>query len=336
MLDSVNYVYIEPEASIRLHLNESPLPLPDFIVSKVIEVLGNCNKYDSKLFVRFRELLANYVGVDVANVYPFLGGDGALRALFYALTEAGDKVTLLRPTYSMYYVFTSNRGLKAEFVKLVEGVNWWYVDLNDLLSSVKSSYLAVIDDPNNPTGSPILRGDEKLISELAEAVKGFLIIDEAYYEFSGYTAVSSIRNHDNVVIVRTLSKAFSLAGFRLGYLVANEELINVISKAYTPFDIPLPSLAAGIAALENAWYYKEVVKAVELRREYLIRELKKLGLRVFNSLTNFVLVKDSRNLKDVLLRHGIAIKYVGDDLYRISVGSKEECSRVIEVLKGYL
>lgn len=320
---------------MRLHLNEPPLPPPKFVVSRVIEVLEGCNRYDPRPFGRFRELLAEYAGVDVANVYPFLGGDGALRALFYVLTEAGDTVTLLNPTYVMYPIFASNRGLRVETVRLTEGDEWWYVDFSELVSAAKRSYLTIVDDPNNPTGSPMLGGDRRLVGELASATKGFLVVDETYYEFSGYTVVPLIRDYDNVVAVRSLSKAFSLAGFRLGYLVASEELVEVLSKAYTPFDIPLPSLAAGIAALENRWYFREVVGLVESNRRYLIDGLRRLGLKVFNSLTNYVLVKDSRDIREILLRHGIAVRSVGKGLYRISVGSRESCSKVIEVLRGY-
>jgi len=291
---------------------------------------------NSKLFSRFRELLAGYAGVDVENILPTLGGDGALRIIFYELTYPNDVVVTLNPTYSMVNVFTSLRGLKKVTVELHECGDWWCVDFNELLNNAKNSYLVVIDDPNNPTGSPILKGSIKLISELAEVVEGFLVIDETYYEFSGYTVVQLVRDYPNIIVVRSLSKAFSLAGFRLGYIVSSPEVIEVLSKGYTPFDIPLPSLAVGIAALEDSSYVKVFVDSIKRNKELLINGLRKLGFKVYNSLTNFVLVRSDVNIRELLLRYGIAIKSLGNNLYRISVGSEEQCVKLLEVLGGVL
>ena len=302
-----------------------------------MDLLQYGNLYiNSKLFNKFRELLAGYVSVDVENVFPTLGGDGALRTIFYELTYPNDSVVILNPTYSMVNVFTSLRGLKKLTVDLYECSDWWCVDFNELLSSVRKSYLVVVDDPNNPTGSPILKGSIKLVSELAEVVGGFLVIDETYYEFSGYTVVPLIKDYPNIIVVRSLSKAFSLAGFRLGYIVGSSEVIKALSKGYTPFDIPLPSLAVGIAALEDNSYVKVVVDSVKRSRELLTNGLRKLGFKVYNSLTNFVLVRSDVNIRELLLRYGIAIKSLGNNLYRVSVGSEEQCIKLLEVLGGVL
>lgn len=266
------------------------------------------------------------------NVFPYAGCDSALRAVFHGLLEPGDEVLLLQPTYSMFDVFTSTRGLKKEVVNLEECGDWWCLDLTELIIKARDADLVVIDDPNNPTGSPMLKGDLKLISELAETVKGFLLIDETYFEFSGYTAASLIRDNPNIIISRSMSKAFSLAGFRLGYLVGSPEVIEALSKEYTPFDVPLPSLAAGVAALRDPSYVKTVVDVVKRNRDLMIKELRRLGIRSYNSLTNFILVRDSRDLRSLLLRRGIAIKTVGEGLYRVSVGSEEQCTKFLNAL----
>lgn len=285
-----------------------------------------------KLFTEFRELLAEYSGVSYENIFPYPGGDAALRTIFYNLLEAGDEVLLLNPTYGMFDIFSSVKGVSKELVELEDCGDWWCINFSELLSKAKKADLVVIDDPNNPTGSPILKGNPKLISELAEGVRGFVLIDETYFEFSKYTATSLIRDHPNIVIARSLSKAFSLAGFRLGYIISSPELIDVLSKAYTPFDIPLPSLAAGVAALKDRSYVDVVVSTIERNREFMLRELRKLGIKAYNSLTNFILINDSRGLKDLLLRHGVAIKEVGKGLYRVSVGSEKHCSKVLTIL----
>lgn len=336
LLNSGKYLFNDIEVDVRLHLNESPYDPPKFVIDYVIDVLKRGNRYDAKLFNRFRELLADYVGVDIGNVYPYLGGDGALRTIFYDLTEVGDEVTLIHPTYSMYNIFTSIRGLRKNEVELFECSDWWCLDLDELINKAFNSYLVVIDDPNNPTGSPLLKARREFIARLAENVKGFLIIDETYYEFSKYTAVPLISEFPNIIIVRTLSKAFSLAGFRLGYIVGNNEVIEALSKAYTPFDIPIPSLAAGIAALENRDYFAKIVDELISNRDYLLNGLRNLGIKAYNSLTNFILIKDPRRIRELLLTYGIAIKDLGNNYYRISVGSREECNKVLDVLRDII
>ncbi|MEM1982452.1 MAG: aminotransferase class I/II-fold pyridoxal phosphate-dependent enzyme [Sulfolobales archaeon] len=328
-----NYSFNDVDTKIRLHLNESPFSPPDHVIQHVIEVLKYGNLYmNSKLFTEFRELLAEYVGVDEGNIFPYPGGDAALRAVFYNLVEANDNVLLINPTYGMFNIFSSVRGLNVDKVDLKECGDWWCLDFTDIALKARDSDLVVIDDPNNPTGSPILKGSTKLISELASSVEGFLLIDETYFEFSKYTAVPLIRDYPNVIIARSLSKAFSLAGFRLGYIVSSPEVINVLSKAYTPFDIPLPSLAAGVAALRDRGYVKLVVETIENNREFMISGLRKLGIKAYNSLTNFVLVNDSRDLRGILLKHDVAIKEVGQGLYRFSVGSEEQCVKLLNIL----
>ncbi len=336
LLNSSKYLFSDLDVDVRLHLNESPYSPPEFVINYVVGVLRQGNRYDAKLFNRFRELLADYVGVDISNVYPYLGGDGALRAIFYDLTEVGDKVTFVRPTYSMYDIFASIRGLHKNEVKLFECGDWWCLDLSELINKASNSYLVVIDDPNNPTGSPLLKARRESIARLAENVSGFLVIDETYYEFSKYTAAPLINEFPNIIVVRTLSKAFSLAGFRLGYIVGNHEVIEALSKAYTPFDIPAPSLAAGIAALENRDYFAKIVNELISNRDYLLNGLRNLGIKAYNSLTNFILIKDSRRIKELLLTYGIAIKDLGNSYYRISVGSRDECNKVLDVLRDVI
>jgi len=276
--------------------------------------------------------MANYSKVEPKNVFPTPGGDGAIRAVFYNLTQPIDKIVLNSPSYSMYKVYSSVRGLKQARVNLKEDGKWWSMDWDKFLEEAKSARLVVMDDPNNPTGSPMLKADEDKIRALAETVNGFVLIDEAYYEFSGYSVSKLVDKYPNLMIVRTLSKAFSLASYRIGYLIANEEVIKNLMKASTPFDISLPSLIAGITALENPSYVKNVVEEIAKNREYLIKGLEKLGLRVYNSLTNFVLVKDDRDLLTPLLSKGIAIRKPLSSYYRISVGTRDQ----IDTLLNYL
>lgn len=321
------------EKGIRLHLNECPWPPPTPVIEAAIQSLSKTNLYpDANMFRRLRELLGEYNRVNPENVYPFTGADNALRAVFYNLVEPGDTVVFVKPTFSMIPTLASLRGLNSIVVTSHECGEWWCVDLEKLTDYAGKARMAILVDPNNPTGSPILRGSRELLSILAKKIDGFIVVDETYYEFSGYTLADMVEEHPNLIVIRSLSKAFCLAGFRLGYIVAHRELVNILSKPYTVFDIPIPSVAAGIAALENSSYVSRVVSKIVELREWMYSEFRRIGLNVYRSLANFLLIKDRRNLKDYMLKHGIVIKSIGEDFYRISVGSEDVCREVVKLL----
>lgn len=335
--DLEGYSYSEVECVERLHLNECPSPPPSEVLHAIINSVGDVNKYPSvDMFSKFRMLLAEYVGTDVGNVYPFVGADSALREIYFLLSEPGNTVLRIEPSYGMLRVLANVRMLKEVVVRSYPSNDLWVVDVDELIQNSGRADLIVIADPNNPTGGPVLHGDKKLVGALCESTKGFVIVDETYYEFSGYTVAPLVNSYPNLIVVRSMSKAFCLAGLRLGYIVADRGVIEVLSKPYTPFDIPTPSLAAGIAALENRDYVKRVVDKIKSLREYMFNELKSIGIEVYRSLTNFLLVRDSRDIKLILMDHGIAVKGLGENLYRITIGSEAACRKVIEVLRGGL
>jgi len=333
LLNANEYDFSDIKNGIRLHLNESPFEPPQFIIEAVKSYLSKGNRYQHpELIGRYRELAAEYAKVEPDNIYPSLGADGSIRAIFYNFVEPGDTVVINYPSYSMYSVYSSVKGTKIIRINLKEDNDWWKTDFDELLKQAENAELVVIDDPNNPTGSPMLWAKRDLISQLAENTKGFIVVDEAYYEFAGYTVAPLIYEYPNLLVIRTLSKAFSLASYRLGYLIANEEIVKALLKSSTPFDIPLPSLIAGIAALENPSYVKDIVNEINKNKEILYNGLKKLNLKVYRSMTNFLLIKDKRNLWEMLIKHDIAIRKLYDSFYRITVGTEEQCRIVIEKL----
>ncbi|MEM0173951.1 MAG: histidinol-phosphate transaminase, partial [Sulfolobaceae archaeon] len=297
LFEAEEYNFTDIKDGIRLHLNESPFPTPEFIIEEVKKVLDKGNRYQHpELLEELRLRIADYANVEKENVFVSTGADNCIRILFNTLLLPYDLVVFNYPSYGMYPVFSSFRGNKVVRVNMIEGEEWWNADFDKILEASKSAKLVIIDDPNNPTGSPIFRGRLDILKELLELTNGFVVIDEAYYEFSGYTVVPLINEYPNLIIVRTLSKAFSLASYRVGYIIANSELIKLLMKGFTPFEIPLPSMIAAITALSNPSYSRNVVEEIVKNREYLKQGLRKLGFKVFNSLTNFLLVKSSINL----------------------------------------
>ncbi|MBW9141228.1 MAG: histidinol-phosphate transaminase [Candidatus Aramenus sp.] len=331
--DATEYSFDDIKEGIRLHLNESPYPPPDFVIENVEKYLRKGNNYQHPdLVERLRELQAEYSKVEPEYVLPTPGGDGALRSIFFNLTQPGDTLVLNYPSYSMYPVYASVRGLNVVRIKLKEEGEWWKEDLDKLYEVASKARLIVIDDPNNPTGSPMLQGKAEIISALAESAKGLVVLDEAYYEFSKYTAKDLVYKYENLAIVRTLSKAFSLASYRIGYLIADKEVIKALRKSTTPFDIALPSLIAGITALENPSYALRIAEEIRQNREFLLAGLRKMGLKAYNSLTNFVLFKYDKDLLHPLMNKGIAIRRPMEGYYRVTVGTLDQVKVFLEKL----
>ncbi len=334
LLEAPKYEFADLIEGVRLHLNESPREPPEHVIKAACGVLRLCNRYlHLKYYNRLRELLAEYVGVEPKCVLPTPGADSAIRAVYMAFALPGDPIVMPRPCYSMARLYAMARGLKIQDVELRESGDWWRLDPDVLVEKSRNAVLVVIDDPNNPTGSPMLRADESIISALCEVTRGFVIIDEAYYEFAGYTAAGLTGKYDNLIVIRTLSKAFCLAGFRLGYIIANENVVKALERLIIPFDISLPSLAAGVAALEDRSYVENVVREVRENRDYVIKGLRELGIRAYNSMANFVLFRHDGDLLEPLMSRGIVIRRPMDGFYRVSIGSKGECRLFLDVVR---
>ncbi len=336
-MNAENYQYEEVEEPIRLHLNECVYNPPEHVIKAVVNVLNQCNYYPNKhMFNYFRKLLAEYNGLSIENVYPFPGADAALRTLFLSLTDPGDSVLFVKPTFSMVEIYAKFMGLRRISVDLIEYGDEWVADMNKLIELAKEASLVVLVDPNNPTGNAIIKGDKKFLEAIALNTKGFVIVDETYYEFSGYTVADFVNEYPNIIVVRSLSKAFCLAGFRLGYVIADKDVLSNIVKVVTTFDISTPSLAAGIAALENLDYHMNIIEKIKQLRDYLYLQLKTMGFKVYRSYANFLLVKNSERLDKYLAKFGIAIKRVADDLYRVSIGNEESVEMIIKLLREIL
>lgn len=307
--------------------------VPEAVIDATIQYLKECHLYPSKiLFERFRELLAEYSGVDKEEVYPFTGADSALRTIFLLFTKPQDKILHVDPTFAMIYVLVSNLGLNSIAVNCYEEGEWWKIDAHNLIEKSKDADLAILVDPNNPTGGTIVKASKDCIEALARNVKGYVIFDETYFEFAGYSVAKYVNDIPNLIVVRSMSKAFCLAGFRLGYIIAEKNIIKKIASIHTPFDIPTPSLIAGIAALENRNHVGKQVDEIKSLREKLFEDLKTLGFKVFRSYANFLVIKDRRPLDEILSRRGVYIKKFSENLYRITVPPPNSYETVIKLM----
>ena len=275
------------------------------------------------------------------------GADEAIELLIRTFCAPGkDRVLYAKPTYSMYAISSQTCGVSAESVPPTVSGD---VDLEAFTrrladkSQTPSLKLAFFCNPNNPTGEVYgLETIESILQAMPSDV--LLAVDEAYIEFSSTnSAVPLMTRYPNLVIIRTLSKAFALAGLRCGVLLANEDVIACLKKVIAPYPVPEPVARIGEEALTEKGIerMKERVKAIEANRAYLVDALRKLpGLgRVYETRTNFVLIalENASEVYEALWQKGIAVRNPGNDnTLRISVGTRVECDIVVNALGAIL
>lgn len=316
---------------IRLDLNESPLPPPREVIDAAIDELREPHRYPDPDRVRYLEaMIAEYAGVPEDHIAVFTGGDEALRVLFERL--GGDGISIPEYSFTMYRILARALGINIYELPMVDDGYWWR-----LADPIKpKSKLIVIDSPNNPTGSPLISEDEAI--EFLEN-KHILIIDEAYYEFHGKTLAGLTESYDNIIVVRTFSKAFALAGLRIGYIVAAPHIIDKIAAKVLPFPLARPSLAAAIAALKNRQYARRIVDLVNTMKPLYSYTLEKAGFKVYKSRTNFLLAKaPSPVLIDTLESNCIRVRKtsIGPEWIRVTVAGRKELETLQTVLTPFI
>jgi histidinol-phosphate aminotransferase len=308
---------------IRLNMNEVPYPPPQRIIEAAQRGLSNLNRYpDLEKLENLRQILANYAGVSRKHVILSAGSNLLLREVIHVFSK-GRKVVMVSPSFLPTVEAAKQFAIKSVSIRLSPPD----YDLNPemLMRTVKEPTLVLIDNPNNPTGKILL--DRETVESLTQKTDIFTVIDEAYYEFSQVTFANLVHDRPNLAITRTMDKAFSLAGARVGYIIAGESFLNAFSS-YDPF-LPQCSLYAAIEALNNVTYMKRNVRRVIEERERVLRKLDKLGAHVYSSRANFFLMKIElpgavRRIRDM----GVLVSDISGQLspgfIRVSVGTPEE------------
>jgi histidinol-phosphate aminotransferase len=287
--------------------------------------------------------LATYAGVDPECVVVGAGSDNVLDAAIRAFGEAGDALAYASPSFQMVPVFARVNGLRADAIPFTASGD---VDVDALLAGEPA--IVYLCSPNNPTGLPIPRAT---IESVIERAPGLVIVDEAYFEFNGSTIVDLVRGSPRLLVVRTLSKAWGLAGLRIGYGIAQPALIGAIEASRGPYTVALPSERAAGAALaeDREWMMRNVAAAVE-NRETFSRDLAARGWTPLASASNFVLVPapDAAAIASALRAAGIAVRhFTGLDFphatlraargnaLRISIGPREEMDALLAALDAW-
>lgn len=328
------------EAEIKLNQNENPFDFPEDLKEEVFRRFKarEWSRYPDFVPDSMRQRLAEFSGWHKDGVLVGNGSNELLQATLMVLVDRGTPVAIPSPTFTVYALISSVLG--AEVIRIPLNPDMTYnVDALISDSEKAGAGVLIINTPNNPTGSVLKENDLKRI---LEEFSGHVLLDEAYYEFWGYSGLELLREYPRLIITRTFSKAMGMAGLRVGYLLAHEDLVTQISKAKLPYNINQFSLTAAEVAVENSGRFRSAIEEVLKEKGRLYGELGAIeGIRVYPSEANFFLVEvplDPKEVFEELYRQGILIRDVSSypmlsRCLRISVGTREENDRLLSALR---
>lgn len=335
------------DVAVQLNTNESSYPVPPQVVAAVsaalAEDLGGLNRYPDREFTALRKALGHYLeqqaGVTL-RAEQLWAGNGSNEVLQHLVQAFGgpERTALgFTPAYSMHPIITETLG-----TRWVDGQR--HAQTFDLTvdSAVEQAqavdpHLVFLCSPNNPTGSAL--PFDVIEAMLEAAPRALVIVDEAYAEFARPgtpTALSLLRAHPRLVVTRTMSKAFTLAGGRLGYLAAHEDVINALRLVRLPYHLSTPTQTIARVALEHADLLLETVEAIKEQRDRIVTELAAMGLTPVPSDANFVLfggLDDAPATWQALLDRGVLVRDVGIPHHlRVTAGTPDETTRFLEAM----
>lgn len=323
------------KGDIWLNANEYPIS-PNFDLTN-----RTFNRYPEPQPQAVVEGYAAYASVSPDNVLVSRGGDESIELIIRAFCEADDNVMYCPPTYGMYAVSAETCGIACKTVPLTADFQLNLVEIERQLDGVKVVFVC---SPNNPTGNLIKRSDLLALLQMT-AGRAIVVVDEAYIEFCPEaTMATELANYPHLAIIRTLSKAFALAGLRCGFTLANAELIHVLQKVIAPYPLPVPvsDIAAQALQPQGLTQMQRSVAKLLTNRADLQKNLENLPLveQVYPSEANYLLVKfkDGQKVFRSLWEQGIILRDQHKalnlkDCVRITVGTVEENAQVIEAIK---
>jgi histidinol-phosphate aminotransferase len=338
------YTLAARSAAVKLNQNENPYDLPPEVKQRVLEAAlarpwSRYPEFDPRELI---EALAAFSGWRPDGILAGNGSNELIEALLLVTVGPGTRVVIPEPTFTLYALLT--RVLGGEPVRVGLGPELEY-DAAEL-SRVRRELVApvtIVCSPNNPTGG-VLPIDE--VARLCDGHDGLVVVDEAYHEFAGQTAVPLLAEHKNLVVLRTFSKAMGLAGLRVGYLLAAPELVREINKARLPYNVNFFSQLAALAALRGWNALRGNVERIVDAREVLLHRLYRIpGVRPYPSRANFILVElpeeDPKAIFEAVYQRGVLVRDVTSyprlsRCLRVSVGSEQENDAFLAALRQAL
>jgi histidinol-phosphate aminotransferase len=326
----------DESAYIKLNTNENSYPPSPAVVAAIRAELGsdgaNLRRYPSATSQRLREVAGELYGFDPAWIIMANGSDEVLNNLIRAFAGEGEEVGYVHPSYSYYATLAEVQGARVRTFGLTSDFR---------IAGFPERYegkIFFLTTPNAPLGCAF---PLDYIEDLAQKCGGMLVLDETYADFADGSALELVKKYENVVVTRTLSKSYSLAGMRLGLAIARPEVIAALDKIRDHYNLDRLAQAACVAALKDQAYLRECVQKIRATREWFAGELEKLGYAVIPSQGNYLFVAppdgNGKRVYEGLFAQKILVRYFTDPLLahglRISIGTREEMEKTLAALK---
>lgn len=332
------YIVESPSCLIKLNQNESPWDWPDEMKQEILTRIRAFpwNRYPDLFLKKLKNKATAKLGVAPDSIVIAKGSNEILQAICNVSLRPLDSVCTLSPTFTLYRLLSEQRGATVHVSPLGKD---FQPNVPDLLDKSRKARLNVICNPNSPTGTLV---SPDLITEVAETTNGLVIVDEAYIDFSGVTALPLLKQYFNLVVTRTFSKAYALAGFRIGYAIMHPELRNEVQKGLLPFNLDISSCVAMEVLLDYSELVQNRARKIVQVRDRLIAKLNDLkGVKAWSSHANFFLLETPLGAKGIfrsLLEEGILVRDVSsypgcERMVRVTVGTTEENETLYESVK---
>jgi histidinol-phosphate aminotransferase len=325
-------------ADVKLDQNENPFELPDSLKQEIVArvLRRSWGRYPEFVPTALTKTLATFTEWDEDGILVGNGSNELIQASLAVTLGPGRTIAIPQPTFTLYKLMS--RVLEAKQIEVFLNPEDMSFDIDRLADAARQADVVVICSPNNPTGTLLQR--EALVYILQNA-KGLVLLDEAYHEFSGQSVVPLLRNHRNLAVLRTLSKAMSMAGLRFGYMLTHPAIAREVHKAKLPYNVNIFTLTAAEIVIQNRSTIDEAIGKVVLERERVMGLLSRRSyLKAFTSTANFVLMKTerpARELFDGLYALGVLVRDVSsypllEKMIRVTIGRPEENDRFLAAL----
>ena len=321
---------------IKLNTNENPYPPSPKVVEAILAEVGNdgasLRTYPSASSHRLREIAGELYGFDPSWIIMANGSDEVLNNLIRACAGQGEDVGYVHPSYSYYSTLAEIQGASVCTYGLTDSFTI------EAFPEYYHGKIFFLTTPNSPLGFAF---KPEYIEELAQNCGGLLVIDEAYADFADWNALELVKKYENIVVTRTLSKSYSLAGMRLGLAIARPEIIAALDKIRDHYNLDRLAQAACAAALLDQKYLRESCRKIIETRDWFASELAVIGYSVVPSQANFVFAsppdQNGRRVYDALFDRKILVRLLSDPLLahglRISIGTREDMETTLAILK---
>jgi len=333
---------LSPNDIVKLNYNENLYIPREKVIPLLKEVAEECDFriYPQEEEARLKEKISDYLQVPTKSVTLGNSSDEVMERIIRIFLEKGNSAVTFTPTFSVFKYCVKYQDAEYVAVPLKDDFT---INMDAMRKAFTSdAKLLYLCSPNNPTASQL---KPREVEALTEEFPGIVLVDEAYAEYADYSAVPLINKYENLIVLRTFSKAFSLAGLRLGYAVANPTLACALDKSPAPYPVNVVSLSMGRKMLENIQLMRDSVAALKAERGKLINRLNQIkGVEAFDSKANFVLFNTAKPYSEVyesVLRRGLVIKKLGkllkyENCLRTTVGLPEMNLKLLEALRSYM